>query len=122
MSFSEFELKRIDKWAQAYLARVRPPAHIRPQLDVGYRVQQNIVEIVEIRGMPDYMAIKLGLKVGEKTEQAVAQARFDAKKQTWRVYWRRANLDWAPYATAQVARFEDFLALVEKDEHHCFWG
>jgi len=44
-------------------------------------------------------------------------------KKNWKVYWNRADLKWHSYKPVpEVASLEEFLALVERDEHACFFG
>ena len=115
MALSEFEQKRCEKLVGAYIQKRRPPAHIRPRLDIGYRVNGQSVEIFEIR--PHWK------KPDEKLEHSVAKATFVKAQAAWRVYWQRADLKWHSYEPAPlVESLEAFLILVEEDEHACFWG
>ena len=84
MAFSEFERKRCERAAQNYIAANRPPVPIRNELDLGYRLQDQSVEIFEIR--------PLWRDPGEKVEQAVAKATYVKKDATWKVYGQRADL------------------------------
>lgn len=47
--FSEFEIKRVEKVVGAFIAKRRPPPHIRKQLDLGFRLKGQSVEIFGIR-------------------------------------------------------------------------
>ena len=49
MALTELEAARVRNAMQAFLERYRPPAHIRPKLDIGYRISGQSVEIFEIR-------------------------------------------------------------------------
>ena len=49
MALSEFEQKRCERLVGAFIESRRPPAHIRPQLDLGFRVAEQSVEIFEVR-------------------------------------------------------------------------
>jgi len=116
MAISEFEIKRCEQLVQKYLDARRPPAHIRPELDLGYRINRQSVEMFEIRpvwkGQP-----------GEKMELPLAKATYVKSKAVWRVYWQRADLKWHRYEpNSEVKSLEDFLAVVEKDEYGCFYG
>ena len=56
-------------------------------------------------------------------EHPIAKATFNNTNRTWKVYWRRADLKWHTYQpNAEVARIEDFLEVVDKDENGCFFG
>lgn len=45
MAISEFEIKKIEKELEAFMKVQRPPAHIRNELDLGYRIEGQSVEI-----------------------------------------------------------------------------
>jgi hypothetical protein len=49
MAISEFEIKRCEKLVGAYVERHRPPAHIRNQVDLNFRVIDQSIEIFEVR-------------------------------------------------------------------------
>jgi hypothetical protein len=46
---SELEAKRYDRLVGAFVEKRRPPPHIRPKLDFGYRFRGQSVEIFELR-------------------------------------------------------------------------
>lgn len=115
MAFSELARKRTEKLVGAYVEKRRPPAHIRKELDLSFRVRDQSVEIFEIR--PAWRNPK------EKQEQLVAKATFVKTQRIWKVYWQRADLKWHAYEPApEVDTLEEFLALVERDEYGCFFG
>lgn len=115
MAISEFEIKRTELELEKYLAKHRPPAHIRHQLDIGYRISGQSVEIFEIR--PHW-------KIADsKIETPVAKATFVKTKGYWKVFWMRQDLKWHRYdVTPEVSRIEVFLQMVSDDEHSCFFG
>lgn len=49
MAFSEFELKKIQKAVGRYIGKHRPPAHLRNEVDLSFRISGQSVEIFEIR-------------------------------------------------------------------------
>ena len=76
MALSEFEIKKCEKVVGEFVKKRRPPAHIRNELDLGYRVEEQSVEIFEIRPMwrnPD-----------KKIEEAVAKTTYVKTKKTWK--------------------------------------
>ena len=116
MAFTELGAARCRRIAAKYIDGRRPPPHIRAELDLGFRVTGQSVELFEVRpvwrGAP-----------GEKMESPYAKATYVRRKGTWRVYWRRADLEWHSYEpNAEVDTLEEFLAVVERDEYHCFHG
>ena len=115
MALNDVDRKRAEKLVGAFIEKLRPPAHIRPELDLGFRVEGQSVEIFEIR--PVWQAPE------QKMEHAVAKATFVKTQQVWKVYWQRADLKWHSYPPApEVDSLEEFLSLVEKDEHAYFFG
>lgn len=115
MAFSEFEMKKIEVEVGGFIESKRPPAEIRDQVDLGFRIEDQSVLIFEIRphwNNPD-----------EKMESTVAKATYSKAGNVWKVYWQRADLKWHRYdPTPEVDRLVDFLALVDEDKHACFWG
>jgi hypothetical protein len=115
VSFSELELKRHERDLARFMARRRPPAHIRPKLDLGYRIDRQSVEIFEIR--PDWR------DKTSKRETAFAKATYVRTRNHWRVFWMRADLKWHGYEpNYEVHSLEEFLVVVDRDEHCCFFG
>ena len=98
-----------------YLVRVRPPVHLRAELDIGYKIENQSVYIFEIRPQWNNRSII--------RELPVAKATFVKAKNHWRVFWMRQNLKWYAYPPQPtVKKLEAFVRLVEEDDHHCFWG
>ncbi|WP_029914703.1 DUF3024 domain-containing protein [Pelobacter seleniigenes] len=115
MSLSEFEIKRIEKKVAEFMDRKRPPAHVRSQLDFGYCLQEQSLELFEIRPRWDVPE--------EILESGFAKATYVKSTRLWKVYWQRADLKWHRYDPApEVASVEDFLQLVEEDAYSCFFG
>ncbi len=115
MSLSEFEKKRVANAVDTYVQKRRPPAHIRSQLDIDFRITGQSVELFEVR--PDWK------KPTETMENSVAKATFVRTQNLWKVFWMRADLKWHSYQpTPTVKSIDAFLALVEVDPHACFWG
>lgn len=116
MALSEFENKRAEKLVGDFVARRRPPAHIRTKLDFAYRIEGQSVVLFEVtprwKGAP-----------GETMEQPRAKATYVKAHGAWRVYWMRADLKWHAYAPCpEVRDLESFLRVVDEDVHHCFFG
>ncbi len=115
MAFNDLELKRCEKAVGKYVESRRPPPHIRPQLDLSYRIQGQGVEIFEVRPAFNDPSVTI--------ENCVAKATYVKRAQVWRVYWRRADLKWHRYGPRPNARsIEEFLKIVEEDEFRCFYG
>jgi hypothetical protein len=115
VAFSEFDRRRIERDVAKFMERHRPPPHIRPELDLGYRIAGQSVEIFEIRPQWDNPT--------EKVEHSVAKATFVRSQNVWRVFWMRRDLKWHTYEpNAAVHSLEAFLSVVERDEYCCFFG
>jgi len=115
MAISEFETKRCEKYTSEYIARNRPPAHVRNEVDLCYRIEDQSVIIFELRSVwnnPD-----------KKIESMVAKTTYVKKTRKWKVYWQRSDMKWHAYSpTPEVKTLEEFLYLLEKDENACFYG
>ena len=115
MAFNELERKRVEKTVHRFIEAHRPPPHIRPKLDLGFRLQGQSVELFEIRPVWDDPSSKM--------ESPVAKATYVKTQKSWKVYWMRADLKWHGYPPApEVGTLDAFLALVAEDKHACFFG
>ena len=115
MAVSEFEIKRMEKVMEAYLEKIRPPVHIRNELDIAYRIENQSVELFEIR--PAFQ------KPDQKIEHAIAKATYVKRAKEWQLYWMRADFKWHRYEPApEVSCLEEFLQIIEQDANGCFFG
>jgi len=115
MSISEFEIKKIEKAAEQFLSKKRPPHHIRKDLDIGYRIIDQSIVVMEIR--PDWKDNTI------IREYPVAKATYVKTQKIWKIFWQKADLKWHSYGPAPTVNFiENFFGLVEEDKNACFWG
>jgi hypothetical protein len=115
MAFNDLDRMRIEKTMAEFLSRRRPPPHIRPELDIGYRLIDQSVEIFEIRPQWDDRSII--------HEYPFAKATYVRTRNLWKVFWKRADLKWHGYEPAlTVKSINDFLAVVDADPYGCFFG
>ena len=115
MALSEIETKRIERAVSDFMRRKRPPPHIRPELDLGYRIDGQSLELFEIR--------PFWADPSRIMEAAVAKATYVKRSGRWKIYWQRADLKWHRYdPDPEVDSIEDVLAIVEADEYGCFFG
>lgn len=115
MAFNELEQKRIEKQVAAFIETRRPPPHIRPEVDLGFRVSGQSIEIFEVR--------PVWQEPEKRHELPVAKATYVKTKGHWRAFWQRADLKWHSYKPCPtVETVADFLALVGQDEYGCFFG
>lgn len=112
---NDLERKRVEKAIAAFVAKRRPPAHLRDQLDLSFRFDGQSVEIFEIRPRWDDPT--------ERVEEAVAKARYLKPRDMWLIYWQRADLKWHKYKPVpEVSTIDAFLRLVDEDKYACFFG
>jgi len=115
MALSELEQYRFEKPVKAYIESRRPPPHLRPALDLGYRIVGQSIEVFEVR--PAYQ------RPGEIIEHDVAKATYVKSRNIWKTYWMRADLKWHRYEPcATVPTIEDFIAAIDEDSYGCFFG
>jgi hypothetical protein len=115
MPFTEFETARIEAAMSDFMAKRRPPVEIRDKLDLAYRIEGQSVVIFSIR--------PFWRDPNETTEEPAAKATYTRKTDRWKIYWQRADLKWHAYPPhPEAVLFEEFLAIVDEDEHGCFWG
>lgn len=108
-------MKKCEKELEAFMQLHRPPAHIRNELDLGYRISGQSVEIFEIR--PQWR------NPSQKMESPVAKATFVKTQNYWKIFWQRADLKWHGYDPAPIVKtFNEFLSIVSEDKHACFFG
>lgn len=98
-----------------FIARRRPPEHIRKKLDLGYKIEEQSIIVFEIRPKWDNPKII--------REHPFAKATFIKAKNHWKVFWMRSDLNWHTYsANPTVKSVKEFCNLVEEDKYHCFFG
>jgi len=98
-----------------FIARKRPAEHIRPKLDIGYKIEEQSIIVFEVRPQWD--------KPEVIREHPVAKTTFVKAKNNWKIFWIRADLNWHTYTPKPTVKtIQEFTKLVEEDKHHCFWG
>jgi hypothetical protein len=115
MAFNDLDMKRIEKALDAFLAKRRPPAHIRAELDISYRIVDQSVEIFEIRPQWNDPSVIC--------HHSFAKATYVRTQNRWKIFWMHATLKWQSYEPAPtVASISEFLDVVDADEYRCFFG
>lgn len=115
MAISEFEIKRCEKELNKFLDEHRPPAHMREQIDISYRMENQSVVIFEITA--DFR------NPSEKLEIPVAKATYVKSQKLWKIYWQKSDMKWHVYEpVATVKYLEDFLNVVGINEYDCFFN
>ncbi len=115
MGISEFETKRIESITSKFVESRRPPAHVRSQVDLSFRVSDQSVEIFEIR--PQWNDPNV------RNEEPVAKATYVKSRKVWSVFWMMSDLKWHKYTPCPEVKFlEDFIVIIDEDKKSCFWG
>ena len=115
MGFSEMEAKKYAWMMDAYLKIRRPPDHLLDKVDIDFRLEDQSIEIFEIRPVWN--------DPGEKMECSIAKATYVKSSDSWKVFWKKADLKWHGYEPCRVVKtMEEFLEIVDKDQYGCFWG
>ena len=119
MAFSEFELKQIETAAKDFEQLRRPPAHIRPKLDVRWYIQGQSVIVSEYRPMWN--------NPSEIQEYPSAKATYVKSRQHWKLYWMRSDFKWHRYNDSdddsETHRFiKDVFHIIHVDRYGCFFG
>lgn len=98
-----------------YLAKHRPPEHIRPKLDLGWRHEGQSVYLFDIRPQWNDSSVI--------HHNDFAKATWVDTKKQWNIYWMRASGNWQRYEPLEwTGNLQRFLLEVEKDPHCCFKG
>ena len=115
MALSELELKRIEKAADLFMSKRRPPPAIRAQVDLGSKLNGLSIELFEIR--PNWKDPTIIM------QHSFAKATFVKAKGLWKIYWMKSDLKWHSYSPApEVKSIEEFFEIVSEDSQCCFFG
>ncbi|MBL4707060.1 MAG: DUF3024 domain-containing protein [Flavobacteriales bacterium] len=105
----------IEKQIADFIEKKRPPVEVRGEVDLAYSMNDETIELFEIRPQWNDQS--------KKIQSSIARTKYVKSKKKWKVYWMPSNLKWTLYTPApEVKTINDFIELLEKDDHHCFWG
>jgi hypothetical protein len=114
MSFSEIELKRIEKLVRGLCER-RSPAYLKDKVQLDYAVKNHEILIYEVRPRWD--------EPSEWVESSIAKLRYVRASNEWRLYWQRANLKWWLYEPHSSSKnLSSMLDEIDSDPNGCFFG
>jgi hypothetical protein len=116
MAFTEDEIATFTEQIERIIwTHRRPPLHLRNMVREGQSIEGQEIEIFEER---PYFRDKT-----QWIKSRVAKTRYVRSRNVWKVYWRRGDGKWHPYNPCpETASLEEWLHLVNQDEHGCFWG
>jgi len=114
MPLDEFNQALVEVKVSDFIESRRPEPNIRHKLDLGFRVEDQSVYIYEIR--PHW-------KTGEVQHLDVAKTTYVKSQAIWKIFWMRSNGKWVVYDPCpSVKVIDDWVNLVDEDQHGCFWG
>lgn len=116
MAIDIFKTLEIIEVVENYVERIRPKEeHIRKELDISYRIEDQSVIIFEIRPKWNDATEILNIDVAKTT--------YVKSANNWKIFWKRASGLWESYKpNATVKTIAEFVQIVEEDKHSCFWG
>ena len=115
MAFSEIEIKRIEKAIDGFMEKRRPPVQIRDEVDVGYRINMQSVELFELRA---YFK-----DPNQKVEIPFAKVTYVKTQKLWKLFWHKSDMKWHSYEPLPTAKtLEKLLDAVDEDEYRYFFG
>jgi hypothetical protein len=116
MAFGDAEIVRYTDLIEKLIwAKRRPPLHLRGKVREGQRISGSEIELFMSR--PSYS------NPPTQVEESVAKVKYVRKRQTWQLFWKRADMKWRRYQTcSEVKSLEECLRLVDEDTNGCFWG
>jgi hypothetical protein len=115
MALTEFQTAQVEMSVSKYIESKRPPKHIREEVDLAYRIEDQSIVVYEIRARFDNPA--------EKIDEFIAKATYVQSAKHWKVFWQRADLKWHSYQPAPIVKdIQGFIDLLEEDSNACFWG
>ena len=115
MKEDEKPIDFIENQIKTFIEGMRPHKEIRDQLDIGYKYENSVLEIFEIR---PHFEIKDKIIYG-----SFAKTRFIKSRNLWKVYWMRASGKWELYEpNPEVDHIKDFFKIIDEDKYGCFKG
>jgi len=113
MGWNELDRRRAEKQVADFVDSRRPPVAMREQLDIGYRLDGQRVELFEFR-----RSVR-----GHRVEEDFARLVYVKSRAVWKLYWMSSGLRWRVYAPLPEAdRLEELLHEIDEDPHACFFG
>ncbi|OAV45134.1 DUF3024 domain-containing protein [Lewinella sp. 4G2] len=109
-------MDNIKEYLDQYVQSIRPPAEIRPNLDINYSIENHSVYINEVRPR-DYG------NLADYRSYPNVKFTYVKSRNIWKIYWMRADLKWHAYTPAkEVNTIEDAIKVYDADEYGCFKG
>jgi hypothetical protein len=115
MAFNDNELAKIRASVGALVERRQAPQHIQDQIKLELEVDGHRVRIWTIRPQWD--------NPDTTTRNGVAQFTYNRKRDTWVLYWMRADATWHQSDHAEnTGTLAQLVRTVDDDRRGGFWG
>ncbi len=115
MAIDTFQTLEVIEALENFCEWKRPPENIRHKLDIGYKIEDQSIIVFEIRPQWDKPVVI--------REHPMAKTTFVKAKKHWKIFWRRADLEWHSYKPKPTVKtVEEFIEVIAEDKHYCFWG
>ena len=115
MAFNESEIKKYSRMLDEFCQKYGPPPHLHEHVKWDFRIENQSIFIFEIRPEWD--------NPEEKYERDCAKITFVKSRQTWKLYWMRANSKWYSYNPYRSTKsLKTILEIIKEDEFSCFFG
>lgn len=111
MAFNDLEFHTVNKEVKQFVDSIRPPIHIRNEVDIVYTIIDQTIDIGEKRHLWNG-------KSGEVYISPSARIKYVRSTNLWKLYWMRRDLKWHLYFTGGT--LTELLEVVRNDAH-CFF-
>ncbi len=110
MALNDIEVAQIKRYMRLFMNKRRPPAFIRDEVDLEYRIWGNDVVICRV----NYINKK-------KYESPIAKMVLNRPHTRWNLYSMNQSQEWIIAAKEPISAFSDAIKLVEDDINCCFF-
>lgn len=98
-----------------YIEKNRPPEEIRNQLDIGFKLEGQNIELYDIRPRWD--------NPEEKLDLPFARIKYIKSTNLFKLYWLRASGKWEAYKPfPEATHLQELLDIIDEDKYYCFKG
>ena len=117
MAFDDIQHARVKREVGAFVEQRRPPAEIRDQVDIGFRIDDDDQSVVIHEIRPRFR------NPDETIHTPVARMKYVKSRRVWKLYWMRADMKWHKYPPdPEVGSLQEAIEVVDDDDMCCFWG
>ncbi|EBP0013215.1 DUF3024 domain-containing protein [Salmonella enterica] len=113
MAFNDLEFHAVNEEVKRFVDSIRPPAHIRNELDIVYTITDQTIDIGQQR--PVWQG-----KPGETHILPSARIKYIRSLDRWKIYWMRKDMKWHLYSIE--LSLADALEVFRVDPDCCFFG